>query len=76
MPIIVAGGPSSSDAPGKIPIISVPKDFTWFIIKLCAPAPTAIIIITAATPMIMPSIVKKLLPLLVRSALVEILTHC
>jgi len=54
----------------------VPKLLTWDKIKLGAPAPTAIIIITAPTPITIPSIVKKLLTLLARSEVVELRIHC
>ncbi len=60
MPIAEAGGPSSSLAPGSIPIKLDPTPLIWFKIKLCAPAPTEIITIIEATPITIPSIVKKL----------------
>ena len=73
MPIIAGGGLSSPAFPGIIPTKLVPRLSTWLNIKLCAPAPTAIIIITAPTPIIIPSIVKKLLPLFARSAFAAVL---
>src|SRR5687767_15751970 len=47
----------------------VPADFISSSTDACAPLPSATIVITAATPMIMPSIVRQVRSLLTRSAL-------
>ena len=63
MPITEAGGPFSSEAPGKMPTKLEPMLLIWFKIRPCAPAPTAIIMITEEMPIIIPSMVKKVLSL-------------
>ena len=50
-------------------IMFVPADWICASIELCAPVPSATIVITAATPMIMPSIVSAVRILLRPSAL-------
>ncbi len=50
-------------------IMLVPADWICASIEVCAPLPSATIVITAATPMIMPSIVSAVRILLRPSAL-------
>src|SRR5262249_41950132 len=44
--------------PALTMIIFVPADWIWLSIEVCAPVPSATIVITAATPMIIPSMVR------------------
>ena len=54
--------------PGSTRIRFEPRFFSWSRTRSCAPAPIEIIAITAATPMIMPSIVSAVRSLFTRSA--------
>ncbi len=60
--------PPPIEKPGKIVIRFVPADLTWSSINCCAPDPSATIAMTAATPMIIPSIVSAVRSLLRASA--------
>ncbi len=55
-------------SPGMISIRFEPRFFNWSRTRSCAPPPIASIAMTAATPMIMPSIVSDERSLLTRSA--------
>src|SRR5580765_766161 len=61
--------PPAATAPGMIMIMFVPAPRIWSSIAACAPVPSATIVMTAATPMIMPSIVSSVRSLLRASAL-------
>jgi hypothetical protein len=50
--------PACLKSPADTMIMLVPADWICASIELCAPAPSATIVMTALTPMIMPSIVK------------------
>src|SRR5262245_59980257 len=54
--------------PGSSMIKFEPSDLICSSTRACAPAPTAIIVITAATPMMMPSMVSVLRSLFTRRA--------
>src|SRR5215510_9657001 len=50
--------PPELKLPALTMIMFVPADWIWASIEVCAPVPSATIVMTAATPMIMPSIVR------------------
>src|SRR6185295_14502985 len=58
--------------PALTMIMLVPADWIWLSIELCAPVPSATIVITAATPMIIPSMVSAVRILLRLSAFTAI----
>ena len=60
--------PPCEKLPALMLIMLVPADFTWSSIVACAPRPSATIVMTAPTPMIMPSIVSTVRILLRLSA--------
>ena len=61
--------PPAVTAPGNTMIMLVPAPRIWSSMAACAPVPSATIVMTAATPMIMPSIVSAVRSLLRASAL-------
>ena len=61
--------PPNDQLPAFTRIMFVPADLTWSSICVCAPVPSATIVITAATPMIIPSIVNDVRSLFLPSAL-------
>src|SRR5258707_15365351 len=46
----------------------VPRPASWLLTEALAPSPRATMAMTAATPMMMPRVVRRLRPLLARSA--------
>src|SRR4029450_6708204 len=61
--------PPCEKFPAETMIMFVPADWIWASIEVCAPVPSATIVMTAPTPMIMPSIVSAVRILLRLSAL-------
>ena len=61
--------PPRLELPARTVIMFVPADWIWVSISCCAPWPRPTIVMTAATPMIIPSIVRLVRILLRPSAL-------